>query len=135
MSSFLENLEYRIKIRKFKRSKGRDYSQKKIVDSFDIKVMVDKRQSWEHDKRVVVVDWRNKIDFVPKPSSKVHLIRKPKQIQERFEFLRRGQRIQRRRVNSETIEADKTMQKRSQNRKLIFMKQMSSCPIFVSSLI
>jgi hypothetical protein len=45
MSSFLENLEYRIKVRKSKRSKGRDYSQKKIVDSLDIKVMVDKRQS------------------------------------------------------------------------------------------
>lgn len=135
MSSFLENLEYRIKVRKSKRSKGRDYSQKKIVDSLDIKVMVDKRQSWEHDKRVIVVDWRNKIDFVTKPSSKVHLIRKPKQIQERFEFLRRGQRIQIRRVNSKTIEADKTMQKRSQNREWIVMKQMSNCPIFVSSLI
>lgn len=135
MSSFLENLEYRIKVRKSKRSKGRDCSQKKIVDSFNIKVMVDKRQSWEHDKRVIVVDWRNKIDFVTKPSSKVHLIRKPKQIQERFEFLRRGQRIQIRRVNSKTIEADKTMQKRSQNREWIVMKQISSCSIFVSSLI
>jgi hypothetical protein len=97
--------------------------------------MVDKRQSWEHDKRVIVIDWRNKIDFVTKPSSKVHLIRKPKQIQERFEFLRRGQRIQIRRVNSKTIEADKTMQKRSQNREWIVMKQISNCPIFVSSLI
>lgn len=45
MSSFLENLEHRIKVRKFKRSKSRDYSKKKIVDSFDIEIMVDKRQS------------------------------------------------------------------------------------------